>query len=93
MHNLTTQERKALLADINHSLLTGGLTLGQAARRIRTELYQMSQTQYAAFIGLPAKTLRNTLLNTDPKLSGLSKVFRPAVMNIIAQVKSSKVMK
>jgi hypothetical protein len=53
----------------------------------------MSQTQYAAFIGLPAKTLRNTLLNTDPKLSVLSKVFRPAVMNIIAQVKSSKVMK
>jgi hypothetical protein len=50
MHNLTTQERKTLLADINHGLLTGGMTLGQAARRIRTELYQMSQTQYAAFI-------------------------------------------
>jgi hypothetical protein len=57
MHNLTTQERKTLLADINRALLTGGLTLGQAARRISTKLYQMSQTQYAAFIGLPAKTL------------------------------------
>jgi len=49
MHNLTTQERKTIFADINHNLLTGGLTLGQAARQIRTELYQMSQTQYAAF--------------------------------------------
>jgi hypothetical protein len=37
MHNLTAQERKTLLADINRNLLTGGLTLGQAARRIRTD--------------------------------------------------------
>jgi DNA-binding XRE family transcriptional regulator len=88
MHNLTTQERKTLLADINHGLLTSGLTLGQAARRIRTELYQMSQTQYAVFIGLSAKTLRDIKKgNTDPKLSVLSKVFRPAGMNIIAQAK------
>ncbi len=72
MHNLTTQERKALLADINHSLLTGGLTLGQAARRIRTELYQMSQTQYAVFIGISAKTLWDLQKgNTDPNLSVL----------------------
>jgi DNA-binding XRE family transcriptional regulator len=68
--------------------LPGGLTLGQAARRVRTELYQMSQTQYAAFIGLSAKTLRDIEKgNTDPKLSVLSKVFRPTGMNIIAQAK------
>ena len=88
MHNLTTHERKALLADINHSLLTGGLTLGQAARRIRTKLYQMSQTQYAVFIGISAKTLWDIEKgNTDPKLSVLSEVFRPAGMNVIAQAK------
>jgi DNA-binding XRE family transcriptional regulator len=48
----------------------------------------MSQTQYAAFIGLSAKTLRAIeKVNTDPKLSVLSKVFRPAGMNVIAQAK------
>lgn len=88
MPNLSAEERKKLLADINQNLLTGKLTLGQAARLIRTELYQMSQTQYAAFIGLSAKTLRDIeKANTDPKLSVLSKVFRPAGMNIIAQGK------
>lgn len=88
MHNLSVEERKTLLADINHSLLTGLLTLGQAARRIRTELYRMSQSQYAAFIGISEKTLRDIEKgNTDPKLSVLSKVFRPAGMNIIAQAK------
>lgn len=86
MHNLSVEERKTLLADINQNLLIGMLTLGQAARRIRTELYQMSQAQYAAFIGISEKTLRDIEKgNTDPKLSVLSKVFRPAGMNIIAQ--------
>ncbi len=76
------------MADINRALLTGGLTLGQAARRIRTKLYQMSQTQYAVFIGISAKTLWDIEKgNTDPKLSVLSEVFRPAGMNVIAQAK------
>ncbi|WP_039990371.1 helix-turn-helix domain-containing protein, partial [Paraglaciecola arctica] len=74
------------MADINHNLLTGGLIQGQADRRIRTELYLMSQTQYAVFIDLSAKTLWDIEKgNTDPILSVLSKVFRPAGMNIIAQ--------
>ncbi|GAC21769.1 hypothetical protein GARC_4832 [Paraglaciecola arctica BSs20135] len=46
----------------------------------------MSQTQYAVFIDLSAKTLWDIEKgNTDPILSVLSKVFRPAGMNIIAQ--------
>jgi DNA-binding XRE family transcriptional regulator len=62
-----------LIGRLNHNLLTDSLTLGQAARRIRTELYQMSQTQYAAFIGLSTKTLRDIEKgNTDPKMSVLS---------------------
>lgn len=74
------------MADINHNLITDGLIQGQADRRIRTELYLMSQTQYVVFIDLSAKTLRDIKKgNTDPKLSVLSKVFRPAGMNIIAQ--------
>ncbi len=57
MHNLSVEERKTLLANINHNLLTGCQTLGQAARRIRTELCCMSQTRYAAFIGISEKNL------------------------------------
>jgi DNA-binding XRE family transcriptional regulator len=88
MHNLSVDERKTLLANINHNLLTGCQTLGQAARRIRTELYCMSQTRYAAFIGISEKTLWDIEKgNTDPKLSVLSEVFRPAGINVIAQAK------
>ena len=93
MHNLSAQERKTLLAEINQNLLTGKLTLGQADRQIRTKLYQMSQNQYAKFIGISEKTLRDIEKgNTDPKLSVLSntnpyKVFRPAGMTVIAQTK------
>jgi DNA-binding XRE family transcriptional regulator len=51
-------------------------------------LYCMSQTRYAAFIGISEKTLWDIEKgNTDPKLSVLSEVFRPAGMNIIAQAK------
>ena len=72
MHNLSAQKLKTLLAEINQNLLTGKFTLGQAARQIRTELYQMSQNQYAKFIGISEKTLRDIEKgNTDSKLSVL----------------------
>ena len=88
MHNLSTEERKTLLNETNQRLLTGEINLGQAAHKIRTELYGMSQAQYSAFIGLSEKTLRDIeKSNTDPRLSVLSKVFKPAGMKIIAQSK------
>lgn len=59
MRNLSVEERKTILSNINQGLITGGLTLGQAAFKIRTELYSMSQNQYSKFIGLSEKTLRD----------------------------------
>lgn len=88
MRNLSIEERKHLLSEINQCLLTGELTLGQAVRKIRTQLYTMSQAQYSASAGLSEKTLRDIEKgNTDPKLSVLNKVFKPAGMRIIAQSK------
>lgn len=88
MPNLSTEERKTLLSELNQLLLADELTLGQAVRKIRTQLYGMSQSQYSAFVGLSEKTLRDIeKSNTDPKLSVLSKVFKPAGMKIIAQSK------
>ena len=86
MPNLSTEERKTLLSELNQLLLADELTLGQAVRKIRTQLYGMSQSQYSAFVGLSEKTLRYIdKSNTDPKLSSLRKVFKPAGMKIIAQ--------
>lgn len=88
MRNLSAEERKNLLSEINQLLLTGELTLGQAVRKIRTKLYAMSQAKYSVFVGLSEKTLRDIEKgNTDPKLSVLNKVFKPAGMKIIAQSK------
>jgi DNA-binding XRE family transcriptional regulator len=88
MPNLSIEQRREILAAVNDQLLAGELTLGQAVYKIRSELYGMSQGQYAKFIGLSEKTLRDIEKgNTDSKLSVLSKVFAPAGMRITAQRK------
>jgi len=83
--NLSIEDRKVLLNDMNQQLLDGQLTLGKAIHQIRTQLYGMSQAQYSAFVGLSEKTLRDIeKSNTDPRLSVLNKAFGPAKMTIVA---------
>jgi DNA-binding XRE family transcriptional regulator len=86
MAELSPDERRAIIAAINQQLSEGRLSLGQAVYKIRAELYGMSQGQYAKFIGLSEKTLRDIEKgNTDPRLSVLNKVFAPAGMKMLAQ--------
>lgn len=86
--SLTPEQRRAILAAVNEQLIAGELELGQAVYKIRSELYGMSQGQYAKFIGLSEKTLRDIEKgNTDPRLSVLNKVFAPAGMKIIAHTR------
>ncbi len=69
-------------------MITGELALGHAVFKIRSELYGMSQGQYARFIGLSEKTLRDIEKgNTDPRLLVLNKVFAPAGIKLIASTR------
>ncbi|GGD73553.1 helix-turn-helix domain-containing protein [Lacimicrobium alkaliphilum] len=78
MVNLSVSERKAILQAIETELAENTLTTGQVIKRIRTKLYGMTQTQYAIFVGISDKTLRDIEKgNTDPQLSVVNKLFAP----------------
>jgi DNA-binding XRE family transcriptional regulator len=78
MVNLSVSERKAILQAIETELAENLLTTGQVIKRIRTKLYGMTQTQYATFVGISDKTLRDIeKANTDPRLSVVNKLLAP----------------
>ncbi|WP_445767650.1 hypothetical protein [Rheinheimera sp.] len=58
MTETSGQERLTLLSQIEADINSGAISLGEAIRRIRTELYGMTQTQYAAYTKVSDKTLR-----------------------------------
>ena len=59
MANLTAEQRKEALAKIEENLANNVISLGEAIKQIRTNLYGMTQTQYAKFIKISDKTLRD----------------------------------
>jgi DNA-binding XRE family transcriptional regulator len=86
MANLSVSERKAIMQDIETRLVDNALTLGEAIKAIRTELYGMTQTQYAKFIRVSDKTLRDVEKgNTDPRLSVLNKLLAPGGFKLAAR--------
>ncbi|WP_105213114.1 helix-turn-helix transcriptional regulator [Pseudoalteromonas sp. T1lg22] len=85
MVNLTAAERKEIVAKIEYDLANNALSLGEAIKRIRTELYGMTQTQYAKFIKVSDKTLRDIEKgNTDPRLSVINKLLAPGSLKLSA---------
>lgn len=91
MANLSVSERKAIMQDIETRLVDNALTLGEAIKAIRTELYGMTQTQYAKFIRVSDKTLRDVEKgNTDPRMSVVNKLLAPGGFKLGARcVKST----
>ena len=68
MVRLTGERRKEILAQLESDL----------AKQVRTQLYGMTQTQYAKFIKVSDKTLRDIEKgNTDPRVSVLNKILAP----------------
>lgn len=85
MINLTADERKDIVAKIEHDLRNNTISLGEAVKLIRTNLYFMTQTQYARFIKVSDKTLRDIEKgNTDPRLSVLNKILAPGGFKVSA---------
>ncbi|MCC5853887.1 MAG: helix-turn-helix transcriptional regulator [Alkalimonas sp.] len=86
MNNFPVEARNKLLLEIDEALAANQISLGEAVRRIRTELYGMTQTQYAKFIKVSDKTLRDIEKgNTDPRLSVLGKVLAPGGFQVSAR--------
>ncbi|WP_395339968.1 helix-turn-helix domain-containing protein [Ningiella sp. W23] len=70
------EERIEKFDKIERALNSGEATIGQAIRMIRTELYCMTQSDFAKFCGISDKTLRDIERgNTDPRLSIVSKLL------------------
>ena len=87
MVNLTADERKEILAKIENDLASNAISLGDAVKLIRTKLYAMTQTQYAKFIKVSDKTLRDIEKgNTDPRLSVLNKILAPGGFQVSAHM-------
>ena len=85
MANLTAEQRKEALAKIEENLANNVISLGEAIKQIRTNLYGMTQTQYAKFIKISDKTLRDVEKgNTDPRLSVLNKLLSPGGFKVSA---------
>jgi DNA-binding XRE family transcriptional regulator len=85
MVNLTADERKEILAKIENDLARDIISLGETVKLIRTKLYGMTQTQYAKFIKVSDKTLRDIEKgNTDPRLSVLNKILAPGGLRVSA---------
>lgn len=87
MGNLSIDDRKALLSHIDAALKENAISLGDAIKTIRTELYGMNQRDYAKFTGVSDKTLRDIEKgNTDPRLSVINKLLAPGGFQISARV-------
>lgn len=86
MDDLSAEQRLLLCREIESALNTGTITLGEAIRRIRSELYGMTQTEYAAYSGVSDKTLRDIEKGqTDPRLSVLHKLLAPGGFTLSAR--------
>ncbi|GGW96625.1 helix-turn-helix transcriptional regulator [Alteromonas halophila] len=63
--------------------MAGQLSIGETIKAIRINLYGMTQTQYAAFINISDKTLRDIEKgHIDPRLSILNKLLKPGGFEI-----------
>lgn len=86
MYNLTVAERNAIIQQIEQALQQKEISLGQAIKRIRTELYGMNQSEYAKFIDISDKTLREIEKGrTDPRLSIITKLLAPGGFQLSAR--------
>ena len=78
MVSLSGEQRKEIIARVERDFANNFITIGELVRLVRTQLYGMTQTQYAKFIKVSDKTLRDIEKgNTDPRVSVLNKILAP----------------
>jgi DNA-binding XRE family transcriptional regulator len=90
---MTPAEKTQWQQQLRQQLDSGGLTLGQAVQRIRTELYQMTQAEYARICKVSEKTLREVEKGkTDPRLSIIESLLSPGGFALSARLKVNRVL-
>ena len=78
MASLSGEQRKKILAKLESDVANNIISIGELVKQVRTQLYGMTQTQYAKFIKVSDKTLRDIEKgNTDPRVSVLNKILAP----------------
>jgi len=90
---MTPVEKLQWQQHLKDQLSSGELTLGQAVQRIRTELYQMTQAEYARICKVSEKTLREVEKGkTDPRLSIIEGLLNPGGFALGARLKVNRVV-
>ncbi|MDT0593304.1 helix-turn-helix domain-containing protein [Glaciecola petra] len=86
MDNLSAEQRKELLDKLENDIADNLITIGELVKKVRTQLYDMTQIQYAEFIKVSDKTLRDIEKgNTDTRVSVLNKVLAPGGFTLSAR--------
>ncbi len=86
MTNLSVNERKAIIDELEKKLSNDTVPIGEIIKAIRTELYGMTQAQYAKFNKVSDKTLRDIEKgNTDPRISVVNKLLQPGGFHLSAR--------
>lgn len=76
-------ERAGLIDDIQQELATGRLPLGDAVRRLRTEVTGLHQSQFAKMCRISLRTLVHIEHGDgNPTLKSLDAVFKPFGMQM-----------
>ncbi|SDY60235.1 Helix-turn-helix [Pseudomonas sp. NFIX28] len=87
------EERGALIEDIQQELAAGRLSIGDAVRRLRTEVTGLHQSQFARMCRLSLRTLIHIEHGDgNPTLKSLNAVFKPfgLQMGVVTVQKTSR---
>ena len=81
--SLTIEERTALIDSIQAALADGTLQIGEAVRRLRTEVTGLHQSQFAKMCKISVRTLVHIEHGEgNQTLKSLNAVFRPFGMQM-----------
>lgn len=80
---MSIQARGLLIDSVREGIADGSLELGAAVRRLRTEVAQMQQTQFAQMCKVSVRTLIQIEQGEgNPTLKSLNAVFKPFGLQI-----------
>lgn len=91
--NMTLEERGALIDDIQQEMAAGRLPIGDAVKRLRTEVTGLHQHQFARMCRISLRTLIHIEHGDgNPTLKSLTAVFKPfgLQMGVVKVQKTSR---
>ncbi|MCE4054782.1 helix-turn-helix domain-containing protein [Pseudomonas sp. Au-Pse12] len=91
--NMTLEERGALIDDIQQEMAAGRLPIGEAVKRLRTEVTGLHQHQFARMCRISLRTLIHIEHGDgNPTLKSLTAVFKPfgLQMGVVKVQKTSR---